>query len=197
MFKRRIIILCLLGAAILALLLWRSPPKELQELLSEPVARSQYPSSYIEEARTRQYDEMGQLSYTLDAKLIRYYDKAQSGEADTIIESPELTLFEKGTTNNGLSTTRVSADLAEANQTKDQLELTGNVVVQQQVSDGTISTLKTDSLFIQPNRRYAETDKPVIIVDPSGKTTATGLKMYFNERRIELLSNVKGTYAFK
>ena len=55
----------------------------------------------------------------------------------------------------------------------------------------------TQSITLYPNKNYVDTDSPIKIEEPNTKniTTATGLKGYLNQKRVELLHNVKSQYA--
>jgi len=199
MSKGWILVLTLFFATILALLLWRSPPNELSDFLDDQINKPNYPITFVSNALTKQYDEQGNLNYSLFSKSVNYYDKALADRPEAVFEQPRLIVYErsekaeKGSTTK--STLTVSADTAEANEKQDWLTLIGNVVLEQQNLKGGITRLRTERLQIQPNRRYAETSKPVMIKDKAGTTSATGLKFFFDDKRIKLLSNVKGQYV--
>lgn len=200
MSKPWIIFLTLAGIAILVLLLWRSPPTEFTDLLNDKPLKSNYPSTFLIKAKTQQFDEKGKLSYELYSEKVNYYDKQTSDKPEVVLDKPHLIVYDTDANatkqNAAVNTTlSVTADKAEGSEQQDQLTLIGNVVLEQQAIDGKITRLNTDQLLLQPQRRYAETDKPVIISDTAGTTSATGLKVFFDEKRIELLSNVKGKYV--
>jgi lipopolysaccharide export system protein LptC len=48
--------------------------------------------------------------------------------------------------------------------------------------------LTTDALYVYPDRRYAETDRPVMIDTNSGRTTAVGLKGDLSRGLLQLFS---------
>jgi lipopolysaccharide export system protein LptC len=185
------ILLSLLGLAGLIWWLWFSPPKELQDLITTEEQELQYPSSYVVGAETTQFDETGSPSYKMLAETIRYFEQRADHptKPDMSIDKPSMTFF----TNDELPWL-ATADFAEGKEKQDQLKLIGNVVLQKETDKGRPLQLKTDELLIKPSGRYAETDKPVIITDASGTTTSTGLKVFLDDERIELLSNVKNRY---
>lgn len=182
-----IILLC---AAVLILLLWRSPPKEFSQLLTPKAQLHTYPSSYLSGVRTTQYDKNGQVSYYLNAARAEFYPQ-QGEKPELLMDKPQLTLF---TQKQPTAPWNISSQQAQGSEQSDELLLIDQVVIEQHQANGHRMRLTTDKLRVKPNRRYAETDKPVMITDPTGTTKATGLKVFFDEERIELLSNVKGRY---
>ena len=185
------ILLTLSCALALFFLLWRSPPKELSDLLSTTTEAPIYPSSYLQGVQTKQYDKQGKLSYILHAETIAYFDKNKAPQAEVTLDQPHLTLFSE---QDNEAPWLVSSKRAEGSENQDELMLIGDVIIQQTQENGQQTQLATPELLIRPSRRYAETDKPVIITDETGITQAKGLKVFFDEKRIELLSNVTGEY---
>lgn len=185
------ILLVILCCLLLAVLLWRSPPKELSEILSDKPTTPNYPTSYLMGVKTQQYDEQGQLSYTLIAETIKQFDAKNTAQPPIVIQQPELTLYDRDAPS---TPWMLSADYAEADEKQDELILKTNVIIEQDDKDGRYTKLSTSELLIKPTGRYAETDKPVIMTSETGTITATGLKVFFDEERIELLSNVKGLH---
>lgn len=196
MSKFWIILITLFGTALLLFLLWRSPPNELTDLLSNNTTSiPTYPITFVINSNTKQYDKTGKLSYSIRSASTHYFDNNSSG-SDVVFENPEIIVYDNSETlKKQTSTLRVSADRGVGNEKQDQLILEGNVILEQTADSGSISTLTTEQLQVQPNRRYAETTKPVIITDKTGVTSAIGLKVFFDDKRIELLSDVKGKYA--
>src|SRR5690606_12939668 len=54
--------------------------------------------------------------------------------------------------------------------------------------------VQTDEIHFDTDRQFAHTDKPVTIQSDYGLTTAVGLQAELEAGRIELLSEVKGSY---
>lgn len=185
------IVTILLCATIIALLMWRTPPKEFSQRLATTKTSQIHPSSYVVGVRTRQYDENGKVSYYLNAERINYFDQHAHPQPEIVIEQPHLTLFNH---RKEASPWIISSKIALGREKSDELLLVDNVTIEQKQQTGHLTRLTTDELLIKPNSRYAETNKPVMIVDITGITNATGLKVFFDEERIELLSNVTGVY---
>jgi lipopolysaccharide export system protein LptC len=188
-------VLLTLGCGIiLILLLWRSPPKELSELISQAQQVPDYPTTYLVNARTRQFDEEGKLSYILEADKMAYFNKSDPSKPDTLLEQPNITMFDQ---DNSRPPWKATANNAEGSEQQDELIMIGDVVIQQRLDNGEQTRLETTELTIKPNRRYAETDKPVIITDKTGVVRSTGVRIFFDDERIELLSNVSGNYTLR
>jgi len=200
-----------------ALVLWVISSRDLQQrfnnLLNEKQVIASYPISYISNTQTQQFDQQGLLSYTLNAKMIRQFEVNDISAPDLIINQPYLSIYSLRTDNSAeaiddtraskkqaiasalITTSTVSADVAEGFESNDRLTLKGNVVVMQILKNGEPSELKTSVLYLEPSRRYAQTDKPVTITDARGTINATGMRIFFDEQRIELLSTVVSLYS--
>ncbi|MGH1486455.1 MAG: LPS export ABC transporter periplasmic protein LptC [Cellvibrionaceae bacterium] len=185
------ILLTIFFAVVLGFLLWQSPPKELSDLLSSPQQTPSHPETYLIGARIKQFDEEGRLSYILEADVMRYFDVENESQPEMTLDQPNITLFKKGSDKEPWE---IESSTAEGSEKKDELILIGNVVIEQTLTNGNKTRLETNELTIKPNRRYAETDKPVIIKDRTGTVRSTGVKVFFDDERIELLSNTIGDY---
>jgi lipopolysaccharide export system protein LptC len=196
--------------------------QRFNNLLNENLVFASYPISYITNTHTQQFDRQGLLDYTLDAKIIRQFKVSDIATPDLIIDYPHLTIYGTNTSidtdtgakasndkttdniqrskkssvsNASQFTSIVSADMAEGFESNDTLTFKGNVVVVQTLKNGEASELRTSALYLEPSRRYAQTDKPVTINDGGVIIKATGMKIFFNEQRVELLSTVIGRYS--
>lgn len=198
MSKYWVLFLTISGGSILTLLLWRSPPDELSNLITNtPSTQINYPVTILRNAKSSEFNDQGILTHTLSGNTIRYFEKNDKKLPDITIEKPVLSIFndKQESTSPKASIITLSSNQAEANEKEDFLNLIGDVYIVQVNADTIVSQLNTEQLNVQPKRRYAETNKPVIIKDKSGIITATGLTISFDEKRIELLSNVKGKYV--
>jgi lipopolysaccharide export system protein LptC len=221
--KKLMLVLLLIISA--ALVLWVISSRDIQQkfnnLLNEKSVIASFPISYITNTKTQQYNQQGLLSYTLNAKIIRQFEIDDMSTPDLIIDNPYLTIYDLSTDTSAnssdnpdavyhtqaskkqstahalIATSTISADVAEGFESNDKLTLKGNVVVVQILKNGGPRELKTSVLYLEPSRRYAQTDKPVIITDASGTINATGMKIFFDEQRVELLSTVVGRYSYR
>ena len=56
-------------------------------------------------------------------------------------------------------------------------------------------SISTRQVMIYPERAELQTDAPVLAETPNGVLSATGLKAYWHEEQMELLSDVRGSYV--
>ena len=176
----------------LSLLLWRSPPESLKELLVDDTEATRFPTIYYINPRTTQFSAEGLISYRLNADLMNFFDTEDATQPEVTINEPLITFYDKDSPTTPLWV--ISATSGEGNKQQDRLLLTGNVVLEQTRPSAMDSRLQTAAITLHPKRRYAETDKPVTITGPDGRVTATGARFFFDDQRIELLSNVKSRY---
>lgn len=87
------------------------------------------------------------------------------------------------------------ADTGRMDAEGDMLQLRGNVVAVARQDGGRPATIRTEYLEIDPDSLVAETPQVVNIEYADGRVTATGMRAYLREDRLQLLSNVHGTFA--
>lgn len=181
----------------LFLLLWESPPGALLPggLFRDSAQRSaqdEYPSNILIRGQQRQFDESGRLDTIVQAERADYY-RAASGTAvshdHTRFEQPRVTLLQPAG-----PPWQASAEHGSAAADGSLVELLDRVVLQRDLADGTSTRLETSQLLLKPQQKFAETDKPVTIRSTNAITRATGMRAHLQEERIQLLSEVRGTY---
>lgn len=74
-----------------------------------------------------------------------------------------------------------------------QARLTGHVVIERERPSG-MTRLTTTLLELEIPERYAETDRAVTLTQPGSRIDAIGARAWLDERRIELLNNVRGRH---
>lgn len=86
----------------------------------------------------------------------------------------------------------VSAEDGIATQGTHMINLSNNVQVYQAASkENPETTLLTSQLTLFPKRKFAHTDESVTIKQPGTLVTATGMRAFLDEERVQLLANVK------
>ena len=146
------------------------------------------PDMYMEEFKTYIMGEDGRPRYELHASYMAHfsYDNHNEFTSPKFIyyrpdESQWVMSAERGTTIDGSK----------------QIMLQGNVIIfRRQLSAGD-SALKinTSELLVRPDDSYAETDQLITISSGEHRLQSTGIRAYFNEGRVELLSRVRGKYV--
>lgn len=143
------------------------------------------PDFFMDNPRIRQLNEQGQPVYELTSERAAH----QVGKDVTELDEPRLQYYRA----NEQQPWDLRARYGEVSADGERVELSQNVIIEQQLSGQAARRLSTPALTVFPNRNYAETDRSVRI-EAAGVTTATGMQAYFNDGRIELLSNVRGEH---
>lgn len=186
--------MALISLAALGVLLWRMDSKNFQASLNENRLQDQLPVTYLINSETTQHSGDGKIAYTLASTKTLYFDNAVVDDhPEVTMENPRFKMYDQVEDSN-TAVWEISALYAEGSEQRDQWLLKGKVIVTQQTENGGLSTFSTSELLFKPRQHYAETSKPVTINSPSGITQATGLKIFLNDERIELLSNVTSQY---
>jgi lipopolysaccharide export system protein LptC len=179
---------------ILALTIWQAPPAILLEL-SEQVEQTdqQFPDAYLIQTKTTQYNINGDISHILTANKVSHFEAKKNTLPYSLLEQPLFTFLNHSP--NKTAPWKASSHTARSINDDEEITFHGNVVFIQQTNGSDIpTTITSEKLRVKPNEQYAETDKPVMIKNTSGTTTATGLKMSLDNETIELLSNVRSRY---
>jgi lipopolysaccharide export system protein LptC len=171
---------CLLLVALTTDWQTQSTPVESTEVITDA------PDLYMEDAAITQYGRDGSVQYRLDSATIRHFDV----ENLTRLESPVFELFRTGGLPWHVRSTH--GYIRYRSQTPPPQEevvfLRENVLLEQRSLDGEFVKLTTDALYVYPDRRYAETDRPVMIDTNSGRTTAVGLQGDLGRGLLKLFS---------
>jgi len=182
--------------AILAFLVWKSPVQLLtDDSLQDQQKGKSYPSSYLTNTNTTQYNEQGHVSHVLTAKRIRYYQTNHGSSEDIALFDQPAFLFHTQVINE--APWKTVSDQGRSDHNGDEFLLTGNVILSQKNSDSSFTTITSEQLLIRPNEQYAETDKPVMIKSEAGTTTAVGLKISLTHGTVEFLSKVRSQYDLR
>ena len=151
----------------------------------QTIQTPQQPDFFMDNPRIRQLNEHGQPAYDLNSERATH----QVDRDVTELDEPRLQYYRE---DEG-QPWELQARYGEITANGDRVELSENVIIEQQLDPQTTRRLSTAALSVFPERHYAETDHSVRI-EAGGITTATGMKAYFNDGRIELLSNVRGEH---
>ena len=143
------------------------------------------PDFFMDNPRIRQLNEQGQPVYD----LVSEHAAHQVDSDVTELDEPRLQYYREG----DQQPWDMRARYGEVSADGQLVELNEDVVIEQQLDGQAARRLSTAALTVYPKRDYAETDRKVTI-EAGGVTTATGMQAYFNDGRIELLSNVRGEH---
>lgn len=150
---------------------------------------------FITDALIREYNVDGVLGYQLVADTISHFSHSDT----TLLQQPLLTTFGE---NGEVTTTRsVHGKLLPGG---DDIELWDNVVIIQsrpsaENPEGELVQrvrMDTDFIIVTPDEAYADTDRPVVIVNSTGVTRAIGMSAWYQEGKVHLKSTVRGVHEF-
>ena len=185
-------VVTLFGLLVLAggFMLWEFSP---EQLLREPEpVRADFPQAFVTGSQTRLFDEQGHLRYILVTNEVNHYQYHANRASDrdyTWVEQPDITLLDPEQ-----PPWYLTAERGRSNPDKESLTLIDQVRLWQEAERGLVE-MTTPEITLWPERQFAKTDKPVKMRAPDGYQEAVGLEADLGEDLIQLLSEVRGTYA--
>ena len=168
-----------------AALLWHSDNDVPMPTQDSELRGDREPDSFVVDALYTSYDEQGTVKIQFVSPRIEQFEAG--GYA--IMAEPQATIRGKP----GSEPWQLTAKHGKLLDNNSQLELEGDVRIVRQIGERS-ATLSTTRLTLDNRTNMAHTDAPVEIVDATGITYATGMKAWFNERILELDSQVEGRY---
>ncbi len=145
------------------------------------------PDFIIEGFSAVQMNPDGTRRYALSAKRMVHYPDDNS----TQLDAPRLVYFDYQR-----APVTVRSDTADATQGGDDVYFRGDVQVVRSAYDTNAELgMFTSYLHVVPDKDFAQTDKPVRIVEGNSTASAVGLEFDNRTRQIRLLSEVKANYA--
>ncbi len=145
------------------------------------------PDYYMENFESTSLDEMGRPAYQLDAENMLHFPDDDSAT----LEKPHLIVF-RGEE----EFWDIRAESGLVLNKGESVILQGEVIILRvRPGHGEALQVYTSDLTVRPDEKYVETDAEVTIKDGQGVTRAVGMWADLNRRRVELLSNVRGTYV--
>lgn len=183
--------LAMLGAVVH--LLDSQRPEDI-DLFSDVPDKPSEPDYYAVNSQYRSYSENGKLHRSIQAeRLLHFPDSSQ-----THLEQPRFITYNK----QGQPHWHAQGRQAFIEGDGDHFQLNQNVIVWQSDSGQTSGsvenarlTLRTDLLNIDLLQDIAYTQSPVTLKTPQGKLEAVGLKADLQTSQVQLLDNVRGSYA--
>lgn len=178
----------LLGViVVIAVLSWRLLNVAEIDEARRQAAVHHIPDFYLDDFTATNMDAAGQPRYRLQGQHLEHYPD----DGRKTVTDPRMTWFRPD-----LPPWIATADQAVITQNDTLVELNGQVTMHRDASaQERALTLVTRDLRIEPQRQYAETRADVLISSAGDQVRATGMQVYLKEGRIDLLANVRGTYA--
>jgi lipopolysaccharide export system protein LptC len=169
----------------LALLVSLGDWKHIDVSTSEQPVAAGEPDLYMEKATITQYGDDGSVRYRLLSTEVRHYED----ERLTRLVAPTMTLFRApqppwfARSDQGFVRDTDPAD----EKTGEVIFLRDDVHLEQKEPNPIEITCPT--LYVYPDRQFAETDQPVIIETTSGRTSAVGMSGDLNTSLLRLSSS--------
>lgn len=180
-------LLTLLGIILLASAstwLSRAPQKPPA---TTAAASERYPSYFMNDFTAVTMDEEGQPKHHLQAASLKHY----AGDDTTELRQPRLSILGEES-----KAWFIQAEQGTAETRSKLLQLNNNVLLERPSGDKTDNLrITTDSLLVDLDRKYAQSDAPVHIADTRSTMDAIGMRAYLDQERVELLANVRGHYV--
>jgi len=177
------LLIALAGCLILFISLrqWHAP-----DAPAAPLQEIDAPDVIMSNAGITQYDDDGAVLYQLWSDEIRHFDASER----TDLRSPtlELNRAPQPSWSATAGAGEVSQLIRSDGVTEELVELADAVRLTQNDRVHHLE-LTTASLLVYPQRRFAESDQPVIITSSSGRTTAAGITGDLQSGLLTLSSN--------
>ncbi|MFZ4792054.1 MAG: LPS export ABC transporter periplasmic protein LptC [Candidatus Competibacteraceae bacterium] len=161
----------------------------VESSLREPeLAESQAPTLTVEQFRAVRLSLTGLRDYVIEAPLLQQWP----GQRGTQVHQPIIDWYQPdGTTREW----RLQAEQGWIAPDHQLLRLDGEVVMTRSAASGKSPvTVLTRDVLIHPTEQQAETAAPARITTPGGEMNAVGMRAWFDQQRLELLSEVRGRY---
>lgn len=147
------------------------------------------PDYIVENFQSDKMDPTGQPRSRLAAKSMTHYPDDDS----THLDAPRFARFGQGK-----PPIRISAEKGLVSRDGEHVYFTGNVRVSRDAhADKSEMVLTTSYLHLIPDKDWAETDKPVEIVDANTHITGVGLQLDNSTQTARILSRVRARYDKK
>jgi lipopolysaccharide export system protein LptC len=182
---RNILLLFIIAIGFAAVGYWNiSPERFMADSPIAPVDESQV-DYYAINAHTVQFNPQGLIQYDLTADKVEHMKVSEI----TYLTTPDLHMY-RGTP----YPWHVQSVTAEVNPDGTQVELVDNVRVIRTDAKNRQTIITGPRMTVFPQKQYAQTERDVRIESAGSVTTATGMKAYLKDSRMNLLSNVRGQY---
>lgn len=162
--------------------------QQVQPEAAKPDASKRHdPDAIMENFSAVKFNEQGTPRFIMAAKKMQHYPNDDS----STLEVPRLTTLSADS-----PAIHVIASSGILSSRGDEVFLHGDVEVLREASaDREELTLQTDYLHVIPDRDWADTDRPVTIVDAHNTVHAIGLEMDNKARTLKLLSQVRSEHV--
>ena len=180
-----LVVLTVVGLSTLS---WWMPIEQapVSKLVTAPEKRH-IADFYLTDFDLTTMNAAGHPRYYLQAKGLQHYADDDASQ----LQMPRLTVYRPAA-----PAWLLSSDQAQVAAGGQSVLLQDNVKVQRLATNKRDTLeLTTSALRVVPAKQYAETDQAVTIVTDLGITRAIGMQADLQQRRLQLLAQVRGDYA--
>lgn len=178
------IFIAVLAVIWLFLEFWESPPEAFFSQKTTVTTTSKA-TTYMRNTETRQFNLLGDMEYQLNTNETEQFNRGKRVD----MKQPKLVSYQQGQ-----SPWTLTANHGRILKSGDEVVLTGNVYGWQPVTEGGIRELKTSKLRLFPEKKLADTDKPVTLQAPGSTVNGVGMQADLNKQQYKLTSRVKSKY---
>lgn len=147
------------------------------------------PDYIMENLVSTSLDQSGNLDYTMSAVKLAHYPDDDS----TVIDKPFIKVYK-----DAQEVWHVESAKGIASSEGKEVYLEGRVDIQRLPTElEEAATINTSNVLVKTEENLALTDDRITIKDKNGTTTAMGMRLNFKDKKLELLSEVKGSYESK
>lgn len=164
----------------------------LKSTASANLSAKQRPTAFMEDGKIITYDEFGSPNFVMKSQKAMFYDDQKL----IVFTLPHITFSEQRSdkpSSDDYQSIILRAEEAKYNTDKERLYLTGNVTLIMPGKNESL-TLETSKMEVDKKTNFISTNEAVTITKGAGLLKANGLKAWANEKKIQLLSNVRGQY---
>lgn len=171
---------------------------------SKPLAKGpEKPSAFVEGGQIRVYDDHGTPEFILNSQSALFFDN----QNHAIIKHPQISLLQNSNLKpsnsdskpdvNDTDYAQMTAESGRYDTELEQLLLSGGVLITLPTLNGNTDGIRLESeeLLFDKKARFISTDQAVTIHHGNSKLTSIGLNAWIDEKRIELLSQVRGRHV--
>ena len=160
---------------------------------TQPAAIKVFPHTFITDVDVRHYDQAGLLHYQMNTPLIRSFQpKGKASTEDySLFQTPVFILVNDPKKPGWL----VTSQEGRLDSNNEWFTLSKDVVARQTSEKHGETTITTSDLRLNTREQFADTSKAVTMRAAKSQITGVGMRADMKSDRIQLLSNVKGTYA--
>ena len=146
------------------------------------------PDFFAKNVYATEYDKFGKLSHILQTPYLLHYTYQDTSDLTT----PAFTIYSD---KDAKQPWHITSKTGKAIHGTTIVDLKGNVIIHQPAGPSNNDVvIHTEALTVYPKQNFAQSNLLVTIDEPGINVSAIGMKVYFKEKRVELLQSARGVY---